>query len=372
MKSMVICHPNIVKSHPDEFYSNWVLNKQQYNIGLLEIPAKPFPVSDIHQECILVKKLAFSCNYRDKVMIHMMYDSCLEKSNITSYFFAPFGSEFCAEVIKVGGKVSRIKPGDRVIPDGSYPIKEDQVRGGLPSNYASQRYEILHEHQVMRIPEDMDTLQASAFTIGAQTVYSMIRKLDIKPGGKVLVMSATSNTSLIAIKALKRKFVTVYAMTTQTDREEELKSLGIHKVLPSVLTADEELIKSMREEKYFFDYVIDPFFDLHLHKILPFMNFNSSYITCGFYNQHESSHNVTNGNIEYLPILQTIMLKNISIIGNCLGEKSDLENALIDHGKGKFDIPIDSVYSGDQINEFLNRTFHSRERMGKVVYQYET
>lgn len=372
MKSIVVCHPNIVKNHPNELYSKWVLNDRKYNIGLLEIPIKTFPSNAVHEECVLLKKLAFSCNYRDKGMIHIMYDSLMEKSNITSYFFAPFGSEFCAEVIQVGNKVSGLEVGDRVIPDGSYPIKEDHVKGGLPTNYASQRFEILHQQQVMKIPKDMDTIQASAFTIAAQTVYSMIRRLDIKPGGKILVMSATSNTSLGVFNALRKKFVKVYAMTSKVKRAEELKSLGVHCVLPSILTDEEAVLKSLSKEKVIFDYVIDPFFDLHLRKVLPFMNFNSKYITCGLYNQHESFSEISAGNLSYIPILSTIMVKNISIMGNCLGEKADLKKALTDHMKGKFEIPIDSVYSGSHINDFLDRTFHSQERMGKVVYKYES
>ncbi len=370
MKSLVICHPNILKSHPDELYSKWVLNARKYNIGLLNVPAKSFPINDIHEECVLVKNLAFSCNYRDKGMIHSMYESCMKKSNVSSYYFSPFGSEFCAEVIQVGDRVYGLKPGDRVIPDGTYPIKENQVKGGLPTNYASQRYHILHEKQVLKISEDMGTIQAAAFTIAAQTVYSMIRKLDIKPGGKVLVMSATSNTALAAIKALNRKFVNIYAMTTQTTRDEELKTIGVHRVLPSILTSEEKVVEIMSKEKFVFDYVIDPFFDLHLPKILPFMNFNSKYISCGMYKQHEIFSDIAIDEASYIRILSTIIVKNIYLIGNCLGEKADLEKALSDHSKGKFEIPIDSVYSGGQIKEFLDRSFNSRERLGKVVYQY--
>lgn len=368
----MLCHPKVMESRPDAKYSDFLLNERNFTIGLLDIPTKSFPTEDIHEECVLVKKLAFSCNYRDKGMMHLMYDSCVNKSNVSSYFFSPFGSEFCAEIVEVGKKVTGLKSGDRVIPDGTYPLKENQIKGGLPTNYASQRFEILHEKQIMKIPKEMDVVKAAAFTIAAQTVYSMLRKLEIKTGSNVLVLAATSNTSLTALNILKQSDINVYAMTTRSEAEEILIRNGADKVLPSILNDGQKCKAVLENEKVVFDYVVDPFFDLHLTRVLPFMNFNSKYVTCGFYRQHESFPETnSNGSGHYQPILQTLMFRNISVIGNCLGEKSDLENALKDYQERKFDIPIDSLFSGNQVMEFLDRSFNSRERLGKVVYRYE-
>lgn len=65
------------------------------------------------------------------------------------------------------------------------------------------------------------------------------------------------------------------------------------------------------------------------------------------------------------------IMKNLSIMGNCLGLTEDLEHALVDFASGKLEVPIDSVFSGEQTNEFLHRTFSDRERFGKVVYTYD-
>src|SRR5690606_42136659 len=121
MDSMVLCHPEIRETRPDAIYNQFLLNERPYTVGLLDVPSRTFPSEKIHEECVLLRKLAFSCNFRDKGTMHNMYDSCMKQSNVSSKFLAPFGSEFCAEILETGRKVSRLKPGDRAIPDGTYP-----------------------------------------------------------------------------------------------------------------------------------------------------------------------------------------------------------------------------------------------------------
>ncbi|MFV0571938.1 MAG: hypothetical protein ACK5M1_05840 [Xanthomarina gelatinilytica] len=70
-------------------------------------------------------------------------------------------------------------------------------------------------------------------------------------------------------------------------------------------------------------------------------------------------------------IMIKAMINNISIIGNCLGIENDGLKALNDLKNGKFNIIIDSVFSKNQENLFLERTFNSNSRFGKVVYTYK-
>jgi hypothetical protein len=64
------------------------------------------------------------------------------------------------------------------------------------------------------------------------------------------------------------------------------------------------------------------------------------------------------------------MLKNLQITGNCIGVTSDLQKAIEDFEGGALDVIVDSVFSGSQVSEFLDRTYNSKDRFGKVVYQY--
>jgi hypothetical protein len=69
-------------------------------------------------------------------------------------------------------------------------------------------------------------------------------------------------------------------------------------------------------------------------------------------------------------ILLTVLIKNLHIIGNCLGTTEDLRDAIRDFALDSFRVVIDTVFTGDRVGPFLDRTYNSRERFGKVVYRY--
>ena len=76
-------------------------------------------------------------------------------------------------------------------------------------------------------------------------------------------------------------------------------------------------------------------------------------------------------NNDYFRVLAKCIVKNISLIGNCLGCENDLRDAINNFVKGKYDIVIDSIYTGDEIVPFLQKSFHSIPRFGKTVYKYD-
>jgi NADPH:quinone reductase-like Zn-dependent oxidoreductase len=118
--------------------------------------------------------------------------------------------------------------------------------------------------------------------------------------------------------------------------------------------------------------VIDPYYDLHLSRVLDVMAVGGRYITCGLYDQYLGLIK-KDGAPEYRTSreLYTMMLKNLQVFGNCIGLTSDLEKASQDFAAGKLDVVIDSVYSNGLAAEFLDRTFNSKDRFGKVIYQYD-
>ena len=63
------------------------------------------------------------------------------------------------------------------------------------------------------------------------------------------------------------------------------------------------------------------------------------------------------------------IIHNMSLIGNCLGGREDLEKALSDFSDGRFCMNIDSVYTGNQLVEFFQKSF-LKKRIEKVVYKY--
>jgi len=175
---------------------------------------------------VLVKKRAFSCNYRDKNLI------LKTAVHVPEERFYTVGSDFVGEVVALGTEVTEFQVGDRVIGNNSYP--DSGVVGllpGIPTNNASKEYQSFHQAKLLKIPPEISDECAAAFSIGGQTTYSMIRKLDIEPGANVLVTAAKSNTSLFVINALKQHNVNLYATSTSRHFAQELKEMGVKQLI---------------------------------------------------------------------------------------------------------------------------------------------
>lgn len=320
---------------------------------------------------VVVRKKAFSCNYRDKNLIFKM----ATKGGNSSFYV--IGSEFVGEVVDVGIQVNDLKIGDKVIPNNAYP--NSGVEGllpGVPTNNASKEYQVFHQTKLIKVPQEMPDEIAAGFSIGAQTTYSMIRKLNLIQGSNILVTAAKSNTSLFAINALRQHNVNVYATTTCKSFEKELKSMGVKEVIliDSFLNnfTENETIRDIMSNIGGFDSVIDPLFDIHLGKVIDVIAKGGKYITCGLYDQYSSligkknNYKIPN----FTAIMASVILKNIQIIGNCIGQTEDLLNAIIDYNFGSLNVVIDSQFTGDRIDRFLERTYNAKDRFGKVIYVY--
>lgn len=369
---------SIIIGHPDVFASEKVSDNQvvsiagvDISIGIIETE-QPVFYPELNPSKVLVKKLAFSCNYRDKGACLQIFNSCLKSSTTEHLIYSGFGSEFVAEVLSVGINVTTLAPGDKVIPNGAYPQKRVRTSPGLPTNFSSERFSIFDEEQLVKVPQSFDNMVAASLTIAGQTIYSIIRRAEIQKGQSVLLTAASSNTSLFAMKALKNEGVNIVGLTSSPDKIDTLKALGYPHVVMSP-QFDPEPLQKLTNEFGGFDIIIDPFSDLYLSQVVNYMNFYSKYFTCGIYRQSpafDKSNLEGNSGVD-ASLLSKILFRNISIIGNCLGTKQDLEKAVADVTERKIDIIIDSFFSGYEYGNFFKRTFSDSARVGKVVYVYE-
>jgi NADPH:quinone reductase-like Zn-dependent oxidoreductase len=322
------------------------------------------------RERVLVKVRAFSLNFRDKAII----------LGAATQGTSPFaiGSELAGEVLAVGADVAGLAPGDRVIANASYP--DSGVPGlapGLPTNSASCERLVVHAARLFPIPATLPDPVAAAFGIGAQTCWSMARRLKLREGQSVLVTAARSNTSLFAIQALRLQPVRIFALTTSDSDHDRLRELGAERVLRvpaeiADLSESAEVVAAARGVGGF-NAVVDPFADLWLGRVVNVMAFFGRYVTCGVYDQYtrfvgeEFRHRGQSGQ----ELLVTIFMKNLSVIGNCLGHREDLRRALADYQAGRVPVVLDSVHAGDAIGPFLERTYNAPDRFGKVVFAWD-
>ena len=344
-------------------------------VGLIETKMPTFnPHASENRFQVLIKVRAFSCNYSDKSRIFAISQKCGEGACYSS-----IGSEFVGEIIAIGTGVSRLRIGDRVMGNNQFPYSGvSDLLPGIPTDCASKRCWAVHEAKVVKVPLAMPDEVAAAFSVGAQTSYSIIRKLNMKAGKNVLVTAATSNTSLFVINALKQYAVNIYATIAIPSHHSKEKLLQMR--VKEVIHVDTSIL-SLRENRRIeeivvqtggFDYVIDPFFDLYLSKTLHTVTMEGKYITSGrggLYSQLTEK--------AFLPEsepLQDLMVyasfHNIQLIGNFLGQREDLLRAIDDYNANLLNVTIDSVSQGNSVAAFFERTYNAKDRFGKVVYCY--
>lgn len=368
MKVVAICNSKLRDVMPNTQFYNFVLDGESIPISLLDAPDLDY-TELLSPNSVVLEVSAFSCNFRDRTLLHLFYENCKTLSGKQKYFYSPIGSEFAGTVLEIGSAVTSLRKGDRVMANTSYPFRTNGSMGGVPTNFASQGILLLEEDQLIKVPDYMSDEVAAAFSVSAQTAYSMVRRADLKKGDNVLVTAATSNTSLSVIERLKNRGVNIFGLSSKAEKYEKvLCDMGVKKVMSlSDLVEEGDLNTFFIKMK--FDAVFDPFFDLYFEKLMPFMNFGGRYVFCGFYNQHPSFGFEEHARSLY-PLITKCITSNISLIGNCLGRKEDLIEAIFDYSNKYYVPPIDSVHTEDAILDFLVKSFVS-ERFGKVVYKYK-
>ena len=337
--------------------------------GVISIPPPRFDSSADHRRrAVLMRVHSFSCNFRDRPKI------MLAAKRQGGRTFTPMGTDFTAEVIEVGRDVRSLRPGDRVIPDGCWPERRDELgspsKPGLPTEQASMEFQIFAENQVVKVPASMGRIDAAAFTVGAQTSYSFIRRSQVAAGDHVMVTGGRSNTALFLTRILVASGVEVTVLTTSAQHVERIREQGPSAVICVAGGADWHRapeVAARHRAVGGFHAVLDPFMDLHLNGALHLLRPFGRYLSCG---EAGKSQNSRDSSPPWLTIraLETLRIFNLSIIGNCLGNREDLLRAVEDHSAGKWRVPLDSTFTDNRDGRFLRRTYADPERFGKVVY----
>lgn len=368
MRKVAILGPGLNALFPHIYHAEVVqIEGQTLSCGLVNAPKPNYTaLMDKEPEGVLIQVKGFSCNYRDKAGIFRMVASG------PPFTYYVIGSEFVGTVAEVGQNVQNLCPGDRVIGNCTYPWLEDtRVPGGIPTISASAEWLLLKQSQVIKIPDNMPDADAAAFSLGAQTSYSILRKLNIQSGQNILITAARSNTALFLLNALRTQNVNVYLTTSSTTGHEQMKKLGAREIIQIRHDAASSLnsLKELATQLGGFDAIIDPFVDVHFKQLIGLLDFNGRYITCGMLNMASLPHNAW-AEEAWHQALSTLIIKNISLIGNCLGTTADIKNAIQDYQAGRFQVMLDSVFPETTPGAFIKRTFASSDRLGKVVCLY--
>ena len=208
----------------------WIYRKNSISYDLHSVSA-PVPSPDnLSPHDVLVDIQAVSLNYRDVIAWRN-----LAGRNVEGRVPASDGAGI---VRAVGSAVTAWKPGDRVAAcffprwqSGRFALSHHQhdLGGNLDGMLREQA--VLHEDALVRIPEHLDTLQASTLPCAALTAWvALVERGGLAPQSgtapaSVLVLG-TGGVSIFALQIARALGATVYATSSDDAKMARALALG--------------------------------------------------------------------------------------------------------------------------------------------------
>lgn len=329
---------------------SWMLKGTgRENLHLVDSP-QPEPGSDQ----ILVRTRAVSLNFRDKAIIEGTYTAPVE-------FPFVMGSDVAGEVVSVGAKVTKFKPGDQVVSvfkplwiEG-VPSKEATMANlGAPLPGVLAEYVLLSEVGALPYPNYLTAAEASTLPIAAVTPWvALFENGHLKPDQTVLIQGS-GGVSLFGLQLARACGSRVIVTTRSPDKIDRLKQLGANEVIDtSQKPSWEEEVRSLTNGN-------------GVDKILEVVGGDSvqrSINACAW-----GGHIATIGFIESSSAtisLGSMMFPGVTLQGVAVGSRQHMINLLDFLDRHQIKPVIDSVYDFHALPEALDHL--DRGPFGKVV-----
>jgi alcohol dehydrogenase len=140
------------------------------------------------------------------------------------------GADIAGEIVALGAEVDRAKwkIGDRVtvIPNQDEGMVGETLRGGASEYFATG------ERYLLPLPDDVSFVDAACLPVAYGCALRMMEaRGQLKPGEKVLILSAAGGVGVCCVQLAKAAGCEVVACASSADRADRLKSLGADHVI---------------------------------------------------------------------------------------------------------------------------------------------
>ena len=181
---------------------------------------------------VLIRIRAASINFRDVLLVHGQYPGCYEGE------MTPL-TDGAGEVVAVGGRVSRIKVGDRVSVNNltrwvSGPLTPDVMgsQPGILSDGMLATMIAVEEEGVVVLPDSLSFEEAAALPCAGVTAWAALTEggRPLRAGQTVLVLG-TGGVSLLGLQFAKTMGLRVIATTSSQAKADKLAAFGADHVI---------------------------------------------------------------------------------------------------------------------------------------------
>ena len=122
------------------------------------------------------------------------------------------------EVVEVGEKVTRFKPGDRVAGLTGYGAFAEEI--------------VISEHNLLPVPEGMTDEQAAGFTmVYGTSYYALKQRANLQPGETLLVLGASGGVGLATVELGKAMGARVIAAASSAEKLAVAKEAGADELI---------------------------------------------------------------------------------------------------------------------------------------------
>jgi NADPH:quinone reductase-like Zn-dependent oxidoreductase len=271
-------------------------------------------------------------------------------------------------VESVGGAVTSVKPGDRVIVnpgtscgaceyclDGEQPLcLQYHIYGEHLPGFAAE-YMVVPERNVRAVPPSVSADVAAAFTLTTLTAWRMlVSRAQLRPGEQVLIWGIGGGVALAALQIGKRFGATVWVTSGSDDKLARARELGADHTLNH---RTEEVGRVVRDRtgKRGVDVVVDNVGEATWGRSLQALGRRGRLVTCG---------------ATSAPMVQTdvrrLFWNQWSILGSTMGSDAEFEAIAAELSAGRLMPTIDSVWPLSQGRDAYAR-LAAAEQFGKVV-----
>ncbi|PGH03635.1 hypothetical protein AJ80_08656 [Polytolypa hystricis UAMH7299] len=219
--------------------ASWILTSQNVAASLQYVEQSDLPRVGEHD--VLLKIHAASLNYRDLALSKGQHSLSMRPNVVP-------GSDGAGVVEAVGSQVSTFKRGDRVCTHMTSQMPVDapatfaDINAGLGQQLDGtlREYGVFHESSLVKMPSNLDFLEAATLTCSALTAWNALFGLEgkIVRKGDVVLVQGTGGVSIAALQFALAAGAMVIATTSSEEKATKLKSLGAthvinYKIMPS-------------------------------------------------------------------------------------------------------------------------------------------
>ena len=203
-------------------------------------------------------------------------------------------------------------------------------------------------------PAGLDLPAAASFCLAFQTAWSMLRRADLQAGEVVLVHGAGSGVGTAAVQIAKLLRASVIATAGSDAKCEAALKLGADH---AICYEHQDFVEGVREIRgrsgvdVVFEHVGAATFDGSVRCLAP----GGRLVTCGA---------TTGGEVRLS--LHRLFFKNLSLIGNTMGTRSDALEVIRLVGTGALRPVIDRVLPMSEVRT-AHELLESRQVFGKIV-----